>query len=129
MSIDRTIANTIIVEIRELMRTLAKSHNLTLGRISGSFQDTELSVKVNFNDTNVEGETQGESDFKLHAVADGLSIDDLHKKFFFRGMEYEIMGYAPRRYRFPIECKNARGKTFFFTSTNVKVYLHIGELN
>ena len=108
--------------IEDNLKEFANEHNLALRFVSGSFNDHNMTCKIEFAVKDESGKTQSKEadDFKFYGPSYGFKVTDLGRSFRLRNQNYTITGLKPRSRLYPILARRDDGKLYKFPPHDVK---------
>jgi len=101
--------------------TKLKYPEVTVTQKRGTYSSTEFTMKIAFNTKDVDGNNQGEADYKLYADLYELPIEMLGATFPFgsKGTIFTVIGFLPNRPKRNIQIADTNGKEFIAPHTQV----------
>lgn len=105
---DKPTTRKIVNRVEEYLQGLSEELGVHITAGNARYSSTNITLKLEISVVDADGEamTKEVMDFKTYAPVHGLSPDDLNAQFSYLGRKYKLIGYKPRRYKFPfvVEC-------------------------
>ena len=99
---DKIIAKEIREKVLIEAKKIAESYGLVAKAKSGSYSNTDCTVKMEFAGKDEDGLKKEERDFIFFAESYGLKKEDLGKTFTHNNKVFKIVGLNARNSKFPI---------------------------
>ena len=119
---DREMCRAMRRAVERLLKPLA-AHGVEVSLNGGSFGEHHYHLKLTFSTLDEQGEPQREEadNFDILAGRFGLKPDDFHRNFYWKDVEYKLVGIKPRRPRYPIVAYRVHdGRPFKFSASLVQ---------
>jgi hypothetical protein len=122
MMFNKAKVNALTADLRTTLEALAQRHGIGVAVGVAHFNTESVRVKVEFSAADEGGVviTPSGRQFKHYAQGEGLEPDDLGRAFTWKGREYTIAGFNPRKAKFPVEVRRDDGVMFGVTSQVVR---------
>lgn len=104
--------------MKEAVKKVEEEFNVEIDFGNISYKDKEFTIKTTvYNDTI---EERRKSEYLSYCGIYGLEEADFGKEFMFKGKKTWIIGFDPKRRKFPIIVKDEAGREFLITIDGVK---------
>lgn len=113
---DRKNANALHDALAAAITETAAEFGVSVRKAGGSIGETKTTLKFEFAVTDPVAAADAEvREFRLLAPAFDLSISHYKARFVTRGSTFELIGFAPRRSKFPFKCRDiTTGKVMLY---------------
>lgn len=94
-------------EINEALKAVAQKYNIQIKTNGGKYDKDTATLKLELQTITESGQilTKEASAFKQYAHLLNLKPEDLFKEFTVNNEKYVLVGYAPRKSKFPMICR------------------------
>lgn len=97
----------ISVEINQALKAIADKYQIQIRTCGGKYDNDTATLKLELQTINESGIvlTKEATAFKAYSTSLNLKPEDLFKEFTVNKEKYVLMGFAPRKSKFPMICK------------------------
>jgi hypothetical protein len=112
---DKKNLKALRTEIDVALKALGEKHGITLHAGNASFTSEKVTFKLEVTVNDADGSTQTPESIALKSYYPGL----VDKVVTVRGGNATVVGYMPRRYKYPFLVRMTNGKEYAVTSRTV----------
>jgi len=114
LTLDRATVKLLDGRIAEALRTIADELGLTLKVLRSRVKPTSYTPRLLLTLPPADTALAERAAFATHAARYGLSADDYGRAFEVGGKRYTLTGLVPKRPKFPVQGRSARGVQYKF---------------
>lgn len=123
---NRTEVRKIYDSFRKEVENMFAHTEFSISKVNCRYGDNDIKFTVTIERPDKNGLSKDESALDVYAEIYGLPKGLLNKKITMRGKTFEIIGFVPRRHRYPIMALETKsGKEFKLTTESVKLALGV----